>query len=145
MYLVISLGLLSQLLLKPLPLHHGVIQLSVGIHHLLLADEELKALCEARNGAVPLGEWAHDLRVVGDEGRADTLHLDEVTNQLEWEGGGRVSVCVGVCPSRSSILHSHLVHQPGGSPGVTALHSMLHTKIIQKLLKLCKTRPHSLP
>ena len=84
-YLVISFGLLSQLLLKPLPLYHWVIQLCVGIHHLLLADEELKAFREARNGSVPLGERAHDLWMVSDEGRVDTLNLDEITNQLERE------------------------------------------------------------
>ena len=39
-------------------------------------------VCVCVCACLPLGEWAHHLRVFGDEGRVHNLVLNEVTAQL---------------------------------------------------------------
>lgn len=50
--------------------------------HLSAHHEALEALGEAWRRAMPLGEWAHDLRVVHDERRVYALRLDKLADQL---------------------------------------------------------------
>ena len=71
--LLITVVLGFSLLLEALKLDLWVIQLSVGINDLMLVGEKFESLCEAIFSAVPLGERAHQLRMVDDEARADAL------------------------------------------------------------------------
>ncbi len=59
------------LFLKSLPLDDRVVQLGVGVAQLLGQAEHLKAFSDAGLGAMPLGQGAHDLGVVDDEGGVD--------------------------------------------------------------------------
>ncbi len=59
------------LFLKSLPLDDRVVQLSVGVAQLLGQAEHLKTFGHTRLGTMPLGQGAHDLGVVDDEGWVD--------------------------------------------------------------------------
>ena len=86
--LVISTGLVLGLLLKPGPLHGGIVQLSVGVTHLLLHDEQLESLRQTLLCPVPLGQGRHDLGVLRDEGWVDAGLLQVVSYQLVQQAGG---------------------------------------------------------
>ena len=49
----------------------GKAQLSVGIANLLRIHEQLKTLCQASLASVPFCQWAHHLRMLGDESWVD--------------------------------------------------------------------------
>lgn len=85
--LVVTLVLLTGLLLKAQTLVEGVVQLSVGVDNLLLADEGLETLAETDILAVVLGQRRHHLGVTSDEGRVDTGLLNKLTNQLVQHAG----------------------------------------------------------
>ena len=106
---------------EALALRERVVQLGVRVAHLLLAHEELKALGQAGYAPVPvcacrgalgvsmgerrlkgrdvaqgirLGQRAHELRVVADEGRADAGDFQKVADKLEHPGACKsASVC----------------------------------------------------
>ena len=59
-----------------------MVKVFVVVAHLTPHDEALEALREAGRRAVPLGERAHDLRVVHDERRVHALHLDVLADEL---------------------------------------------------------------
>lgn len=96
--LVITLGGLPGLLLKAQALVEGIVQLSVSIAYLFLADKGLETLAETGNVAVVLGEWAHNLQsqrgpgietkinkylgMPDDERRVDGSLLDELADEL---------------------------------------------------------------
>lgn len=101
--LIVTLGLLASLLLEAQALVEGVVQLGVGIGNLLLADEHLEALAQTLLIAVVLGERAHHLRMVEDEGRVDAGRLDELARQLV--DHARVG-------ERRRALDVHLLAQP---------------------------------
>ena len=60
----------------------SVVKVLAIVAHLTPHDEALEALREAGRRAVPLGERAHDLRVVHDERRVHALRLDELADEL---------------------------------------------------------------
>lgn len=59
----------------------------------MIVAEELKALDKAGLAAMPLGERAHDLGVVDQEGRVLAVNLDEVPNELVNQAWRRAWVC----------------------------------------------------
>ena len=79
--LVVAGGAVGHLLLEALALDERAVQLGVRVAELLLVDEELESLGEARVAAVPLGERGHDARVVHDERRVDAVGLDVVADE----------------------------------------------------------------
>jgi len=71
--LVIAGFLGRSLFLEALELDLRVVQLGVRVDHLMLVREQLKTLCKAFLRAMPLGQRAHQLRVIYDEAGADAL------------------------------------------------------------------------
>jgi hypothetical protein len=79
---VLIFGTFTDLLFKSGSLNDGIVQLCVGIANLLLATEEFEPLGQAGDGAMPLSQWGHDLRVLHDEGWIDASFLQEFADQL---------------------------------------------------------------
>src|SRR4051812_9036275 len=67
---------------KEAALDNGVIQLRVRVANLATRNEHLEALRQPRRSAMILGQWRHDLRVIGDKGGGDAVRLNEVANEL---------------------------------------------------------------
>mmetsp|Transcript_12080 Transcript_12080/g.36647 ORF Transcript_12080/g.36647 Transcript_12080/m.36647 type:complete len:577 (+) Transcript_12080:163-1893(+) len=78
---VVTSCLLGRLLAEALTLHVGIVQLSVGITQFTTVHEEFETFRESGCTAVPLGQWAHELRVIGDEGGVDALGLDYLADE----------------------------------------------------------------
>jgi hypothetical protein len=108
--LIVALRRLLGLLLEPLSLNHGVIQLGVGIANLSLGHEQLESLGQAGDRAVSLGKRRHDFGVIGDKGGVNTGLFQEMSNQL--------------------------VNQSGDSAGRPALHIVLLAQRFQELAGL---------
>lgn len=75
---VLVLGLLGE----TLTLVEGIVQLGVGVAHLLGGHKQLEALAKTGLGAVLLGEGRHHHGVAHDEGGADARILNVLTHQL---------------------------------------------------------------
>mmetsp|Transcript_56 Transcript_56/g.189 ORF Transcript_56/g.189 Transcript_56/m.189 type:complete len:549 (+) Transcript_56:61-1707(+) len=81
--LVVSCCLGLPLFLEALPLSEGIVQLRVGVGHLLPENEEFKSLGQPFLRPMPLGKRRHDLRVFCDKrGPFQNVVLHKVATQL---------------------------------------------------------------
>jgi hypothetical protein len=80
--LVISLILLPGLLLEPLTLVKGIVQLGVGIADLLGGNKGLESLAKTGSRSVSLSQGRHNLRVSDNKGRVNALVLDKLADKL---------------------------------------------------------------
>ncbi len=95
--LIIALSRLLGLVGEALSLDNRTIQLGVSVTQLALADEQLKALGQARARAVGLGEGRHELGMVSDKSGVDDILLEEVADKLVDQtshGAGRAALDV---------------------------------------------------
>mmetsp|Transcript_67809 Transcript_67809/g.78809 ORF Transcript_67809/g.78809 Transcript_67809/m.78809 type:complete len:289 (-) Transcript_67809:322-1188(-) len=79
--LVVTLVTVLHLLHKLFTLHKGIVQLRVCIAELLLVHKQLKSLRQTQVRAVPLGQRAHDTRVVANERWVRALRLQVVSDE----------------------------------------------------------------
>lgn len=80
--------LVLNLLDEDLTLLEGVVKLSEGIADLESIDEQFESLGHVGLGSVVLRKRRHDLRMLCDEGRVDTVNFKEMTDELVNQTGG---------------------------------------------------------
>jgi len=67
-------------------------------------DEHLEALGQAFFTTMPLGEWAHQLWVLDDKGRADALRFKIFSNKLVNQ-----TSCGARCSAFDALVNADLV------------------------------------
>jgi hypothetical protein len=80
--LIVSGVLGLSLLLEAFHLHLRVVQFGVGIDHFVFVSEKLEAFSKTLLSTMPLGERTHQLGVVNDKDRGNTLRFEILPNEF---------------------------------------------------------------